>query len=51
MTSTDFEKNILLDEEDDDEESGGNGLFDYNEVSSKIPKILTSEEIRKMKND
>lgn len=46
MSGSDYEKDILLVESDDDEESG-NG-FDYNETK-RIPKILTEEDIKKLK--
>ena len=47
MNGSDYEKDILLVEDDDDEESGGGG-FDYNETK-RIPKILTEEDIKKLK--
>ena len=46
MNGTDYEKDILLVDEDDDDETGGG--FDYNETL-KVPKILTDEDIKKMK--
>ena len=45
MRDPEYEKDILLVDEDDDDENGG---FDYNEPH-RIPKILTEEEIKKLK--
>ena len=45
MNSSDYESDILLINEEDDDEFG---MFDYSETL-KIPKILTEEDIKKMK--